>query len=72
MAGMSDVSACLLRTGVVLGSVLIAQTLTARHLSREDIPPVLRSRVDLSSRVRPWLFGLATVLVLAALVLTVE
>lgn len=45
----------LLQTGLLVACLLIAQVVAVRHLPAESIPGVLKSRVALSNRVRPWL-----------------
>jgi hypothetical protein len=65
MATTSDVAAGLLQSGVLMAAVLGAQVLVVRHLPVEAIPGSLRARVELGTRLRPWLI-LVAVLMLAA------
>ena len=69
MASTPAVAASLLQAGLALGTLLVAQVLVVRHLPVETIPDVLRSRVALSNRVRPWLIGVAAVMALTGLVM---
>ena len=69
MASTSAIAASLLQVGLVLGVVLLAQLLTVRHLDVESVPGVLRSRIALSNRVRPWLIVVATLMALTGLAL---
>jgi hypothetical protein len=69
MASTPAVAASLLQVGLALGTLLVAQVLVVRHLPVETIPDVLRSRVALSNRVRPWLIGVAAVMALTGLVM---
>jgi hypothetical protein len=71
MASSPTVATSLLQVGLSLGTVLVAQVLLLRHLPVETIPGVLRSRVELSNRVRPWLIVAAAVMVATGLVLQV-
>ena len=50
-------------------SVAGIQAVALRHLPAEAIPTVLRPRVELCNRLRPWLVGAATALALAGLLL---
>ncbi len=69
MASTPAVAASLRQVGLALGTLLVAQVLVVRHLPVETIPDVLRSRVALSNRVRPWLIGVAAVMALTGLVM---
>jgi hypothetical protein len=69
MASTPEVAASLLQVGLALGTLLVAQVVVVRHLPVETIPDVLRSRVALSSRLRPWLIGVAAVMALTGLVM---
>jgi hypothetical protein len=59
MATTSHVAAALLQTGVLVTAVLTAQVLVVRHLPVETIPGSLRARVELGTRLRPWLILVA-------------
>ncbi len=67
----SDVigSAALLRAGLLMGLVLLGQAVAARHLPAESIPGVLRGRVALSNRLRPWLVVAAVAMAATGLAL---
>ncbi len=58
-----------LQSGLLLGIVLIAQVVLTRHLHVETIPGVLRGRVALSNRLRPWLFVAALTMAVPGLIL---
>ncbi len=59
----------LLQGGLLLAGVLIAQLVAVRHLPVEDIPGVIRHRVEVCSRLRPWLFATAAAMVAVGLAL---
>ena len=59
----------LLQCGLLLTGVLVAQLVAVRHLPVETIPGVIRHRVEICSRLRPWLFATAALMVLLGLVL---
>jgi hypothetical protein len=63
MATTSDVAVGLLQAGALMTAVLMAQVLVVRHLPVDTIPGALRARVELGTRLRPWLI-LAAVLML--------
>jgi hypothetical protein len=65
MATTSDVAVGLLQAGALMTAVLMAQVLVVRHLPVDTIPGPLRARVELGTRLRPWLI-LAAVLMLTA------
>ena len=65
MADTSEFARALLQTGVLVGVVLVAQIVAVRHMPLESIPGVLRGRVALCSRIRPYL--LASVLTMLGL-----
>ena len=69
MTATSSLAGSLLQAGALLGIVLLAQAVALRHLPAEAIPTVLRPRVELCNRLRPWLVGAATALALAGLLL---
>lgn len=69
MASMPDAIATLLLAGVILGCVLVVQAIVVPHLPPQEIPSVLRSRVALSSRLRPWLLAASMTMVASGLVL---
>jgi len=72
MTATSSLAASLLQAGALLAVVLLGQAVALRHLSAETIPTVLRARVELSNRLRPWLLGAAVALALAGLLLHVR
>lgn len=58
----STVAVSLLQAGGLLGVVLLARIVAARHIPLETVPAALRRRVELSNRLVPWLSA-ATILV---------
>ena len=52
-----------------MGVVLVAQLFTLRYLDGEAVPEVLRTRIAMSNRLRPWLISVATLMALTGLVL---
>ncbi|NUR05523.1 MAG: hypothetical protein HOQ45_00770 [Nocardioidaceae bacterium] len=54
----------LLQLGLLMGVVLVGNALVARRLPLESVPSILRGRVLLCNRMRPWL-SLAAVLMTA-------
>ncbi|MBD8870309.1 hypothetical protein [Nocardioides donggukensis] len=62
------IAVSLLQAGALVGMLVLVQVYAVRHLPAESIPQALRSRVELSNRLRPWLL-LAVVLMAAAGVL---
>jgi hypothetical protein len=72
LAPMPDAATSLLQAGVLLGSVLVSQAIATRLLARQEIPLVLRGRVALSKRLRPWLLVAAATMVSAGLVLALR
>lgn len=69
MASTPTVAASLLQAGLVMGAVLVAQVVAVRHLPAETIPGVLRSRIVLCSRLRPFLITVAVAMAVLGLVL---
>lgn len=69
MTSTTSVAASLLQTGMLIGVILLAQVVVMRHLSLETIPSVLRDRVALSNRLRPWLIGAAVAMAASGLIL---
>ncbi len=69
MAAHPDLAVALLRAGVLMGIVLIGQTIAARHLPVESVPGVLRGRIALSNRLRPWLVVAASAMAALGMVL---
>lgn len=59
----------LLQTGSLLMVVILGQVVALRHLPAEAIPDVLRGRVALSTRLRPWLLVVAMAMAATGLVL---
>ena len=70
MADTSELARALLQTGVLVGVVLVAQIVAVRHLPVESIPGVLRGRVALCSRIRPYLLASVLAMVGMGLFLT--
>jgi hypothetical protein len=71
MASTPTIAASLLQTGMLVGAVVVAQVVVMRHLTLETIPEVLRGRVALSSRLRPWLIAAAAAMAASGLALYV-
>lgn len=71
MATTPSLAATLLQTGLLTGCVLLAQVVVVRRLPVETIPGVLRARVAMSTRLRPWLLLAATTMVGAGVLLQV-
>lgn len=59
----------LLQTGILLGIVLLGNVYVLRHLPAEVVPTILRGRIELANRMRPWLAVAALGLTVAGLVL---
>lgn len=70
MTSTTSVAAALLQTGMLIGVILLAQVVLMRHLSLETIPSVLRDRVALSNRLRPWLMSAAVAMAATGLILS--
>jgi hypothetical protein len=62
-------AAALLAAGLLAALVLLAQASAVQHLSADDIPGVLRDRVERCTRVRPYLLAGGLVLVALGLLL---
>lgn len=56
MESTSTFAVPLLQCGLLLLGVLTAQLVAVRHLPAETVPRVIRHRVEVCSRLRPWLF----------------
>jgi len=69
MDATPTIATALLQAGLLMGVALLGHLVAVRHLPVENIPGVLRSRVELSSRLRPWLIGAALAMSVAGLVL---
>lgn len=59
----------MLQLGVLMGIVLLGNVLVANRLPIENVPVVLRQRVLLCNRMRPWLGALALAFTVGGLVL---
>lgn len=59
----------LLQTGILLGIVLLGNLYVLRHLPVDVVPTILRGRIELANRLRPWLAVAALGLTVAGLVL---
>ncbi len=64
-----DAAPVLLQSGLLIAAVLLLQAYAVRHLPVETIPGVLRHRVALANRFRPWLVALAMTMAGVGLVL---
>ncbi|MEP7092009.1 MAG: hypothetical protein ABI776_18050, partial [Nocardioidaceae bacterium] len=65
----SDLASSLLQAGLLTGVVLVAQVFVLRNLPIESVPGVLRGRVELCNRLRPWLIAAAAAMTAAGLLL---
>jgi len=72
MAATPDVAVSLLQAGAVMGAVLVAQMVVLRHLPVDTIPGILRGRVLLCNRMRPWLVLLSAAMAGSGLVLLLQ
>jgi hypothetical protein len=70
MAATPTLAVALLQAGLLTGVVLVAQSVAVRHLPVESIPGVLRARVALCSRIRPYLLASVATMVGVGLFLT--
>jgi hypothetical protein len=65
MQSTAPVATSLLQLGILMGIVLVGNAIAVRHLPIETVPGVLRERVRLANRMRPWL-SLAALAITAA------
>ena len=65
----SSPGVALLQAGLLLGVVILTQTVAVSHLPVDSIPACLRHRVEMSVRLRPLLGAVAVALALTGLVL---
>ncbi len=63
------VAAALLQLGILMGVVLIGNAVAVRRLPEETVPLVLRERITLCNRMRPWLSAAALAMTATGLVL---
>ena len=63
------VAAALLQLGILMAVVLIGNAVAARRLPDETVPLILRERITMCNRMRPWLSAAALVMTAAGLVL---
>ena len=59
----------LLQLGLLMGIVLLGNAIAVRHLPVESVPTILRGRVLLCNRMRPWLTAAAAAMTAAGLFL---
>lgn len=59
----------LLQLGILMGVVLVGNALAVRRLPIETVPTVLRGRILLCNRMRPWLAVAAAAMTAAGLFL---
>jgi len=59
----------LLQLGLLMGIVLLGNAVAVRHLPIESVPGVLRPRVLMCNRMRPWLSAAAAAMTGAGLFL---
>lgn len=55
----------LLQLGLLMGIVLLGNAVAVRHLPIESVPGVLRPRVLMCNRMRPWLTAAAAAMTAA-------
>ena len=65
----TPLAAALLQLGILMGVVLIGNAIAVRRLPAEIVPHVLRERITLCNRMRPWLSAAALVMTATGLVL---
>jgi hypothetical protein len=69
MEATPPVAAALLQLGILMGVVLIGNAFAARRLPDETVPLVLRGRITMCNRMRPWLSAAALAMTATGLVL---
>ena len=69
MEATPSIAIPLLQTGIMLGIVLLGHVYVLRHLPVDAVPSILRGRIELAHRMRPWLAAAAVCLTVAGLVL---
>jgi hypothetical protein len=69
MESTSEIAMPLLQLGILMGLVLWGNVVAIRHLQPEDVPNVLRRRIELCNRARPWLIVVACAMAVTGLAL---
>ena len=69
MESTPSVALPLLQLGILMGIVLMGNALVVHRLPIETVPTVLRGRVMLCNRMRPWLAAAAAAMTAAGLLL---
>ena len=69
MESTPSIAMPLLQAGILMGIVLWGNVVAVRHLPTEDVPGVLRGRIELCNRLRPWLIVAACAMTMTGLVL---
>ena len=69
MESTPSIAIPLLQAGILMGIVLWGNVVAVRHLPAEDVPGVLRGRIELCNRLRPWLIAAACAMAMTGLVL---
>lgn len=65
----SDLAVALLQAGILVLVVCVGQAYAVAHVPVESIPSTLRHRVEVCTRMRPWLLAAALSLAVTGLVL---
>jgi hypothetical protein len=69
MESTPSIAMPLLQAGILMGIVLWGNVVAVRHLPTEDVPGVLRGRIEMCNRLRPWLIAVACAMAMTGLVL---
>jgi hypothetical protein len=69
MESTSEIAMTLLKAGILMGLVLWGNVVAVRHLPTDNVPNVLRGRIELCNRTRPWLIVVACTMAVTGLVL---
>ena len=64
-----SVAVPLLQLGLLMGIVLVGNAIAVRHLPLENVPGILRPRVLMCNRMRPWLGAAAAAMTATGLFL---
>ena len=59
----------MLQLGLLMGIVLVGNAVAVRHLPIESVPEILRGRVLMCNRMRPWLSATAAAMIAAGVLL---
>ena len=69
METTSSVAIPLLQLGLLMGIVLVGNAIAVRHLPTESVPIILKPRVEMCNRMRPWLSAAAAAMTTAGIFL---